>query len=440
MRFKGTAVLFAVFAALAGWVYWTDVRGREGRERREAAARRILDVDADAIVELRLTYPGRSIAARRAGAGWEFIEPPGLEADPAAWDTAAANIGRIDRDDTVAADAADLAVYGLDPPAVRVSVHLEGGTVEEIHFGNANPRGAFRYAKLSSNPEVFLAASSWASLFEKSTTDLRDRTVLRFDPDSVESIEVRGANPLRIVRDPEGWRLSAPIDARADDGQVDALLSAMQFARARDFADDAELEAPAWEIELNAGERAHVLLLARPAQELQGAIHARDASREPVFVVDPEIARILAEPLLAWRDRRIAIFDRAAVGGLAISSADDSITLRRSDENWRTTNSVPVDGTRVSAMLDALEFEEAVDIVDVPAATAAFGLDNPRLRVVLTDAGGAALVQGAFGAEAGGADRVYWRSGGDAAVKVVSRGVFDRFDVTEAELGPAQGP
>ncbi len=433
MKFKGTATLFAVFAGLAGWVYWTDIGGREDRE---AAARRILDVDAGAIVELRLTYPGRSIAARRAGEGWEFVEPPGLEADSAAWDTAAANVGRIDRDDTVVSDAADPAVYGLDPPAIRVSVRLEGGTVEEILFGNANPRGTFRYARLSSNPEVFLAAASWASLFEKSTTDLRDKTVLRFEPDSVQSITVRGANPLRIERDSEGWRLSAPIIARADDGQVEALLTMMQFARALDFADDAELDSPDWAVELNAGDQEHVLLL---APGLDGAFHARDTSRAQVLVIDGEIARMLAEPLLTWHDRRIGVFDRAAVGGITISGAGDAIALRRSDEGWRTADSAPVDEARVSAMLDALEFEEAADIVDSPVAPTAYGLDNPRLRVVLTDADGAPLLEGAFGTDDGRVDRVYWQSGGETAVRVVSRDIFDRFDVTEADLRPALG-
>ena len=59
MKFKGTAVLVVLLLILTGWVYWTDIRGRDERAQAEEDASRVLAVDDEDIVELRLTYPDR---------------------------------------------------------------------------------------------------------------------------------------------------------------------------------------------------------------------------------------------------------------------------------------------------------------------------------------------------------------------------------------------
>lgn len=306
MKFKGTAVLVVLLLILTGWVYWTDIRGRDERAQAEEDAGKILAVDDEDIVELRLTYPDRSIAAERTGDGWEFLIPEDFEADSGQWDTVAANVTRIDRDETIAAQPTDLAQYGLAEPGIRVEVLMADGSREEILFGNENPRGTFDYVKLASSDEVFLAAPSWAGLFEKETNDLRDKTLLRFNPDAVETIEISGG--------------------------------------------------------------------------------------------------------------------------------DGAIELHRTGSDWLAGDDRAVDSGQVSAMLDALEFEQATGIVDDPEPLGIYGLDEPRLRVILKDSAGSVLLDAAFGADADDADHLYWKSAAESQIKVLSKNVFDAFDVTEDEL------
>ena len=47
MKFKGTLSLLGLLIILVGWVYWSDIRGREERERAADEAGRAIPDDSD---------------------------------------------------------------------------------------------------------------------------------------------------------------------------------------------------------------------------------------------------------------------------------------------------------------------------------------------------------------------------------------------------------
>src|SRR4026207_1076211 len=110
MRFKGTAVLFVVFALLGGYVYFTEYRGREERQKQEESKKKVFPlVEEKNITELSLTYPDRTLTAVKKGEKqWQITAPPGIEADSDEWEQLASNIPRIEREDTVAQNVQDL--------------------------------------------------------------------------------------------------------------------------------------------------------------------------------------------------------------------------------------------------------------------------------------------------------------------------------------------
>src|ERR1700733_6394281 len=114
MRFKGTTVLFLVFLVLGGYVYFTEFRGKEDRQKREEAKKKAFPVDEKDITEISLIYPDRTITGVKKGEKqWQITAPPGLEADPDEWQQLASDIPKIEREDTVAQNAQDLAPFGL---------------------------------------------------------------------------------------------------------------------------------------------------------------------------------------------------------------------------------------------------------------------------------------------------------------------------------------
>src|SRR5690349_11926430 len=114
MRFKGTAVLFLVFLVLGGYVYFTEFRGKEEREKQEQAKKKVFQVEDQNITEISLIYPDRTITGVKKGEKqWQITSPAGLEADSDEWEQLASNVPRIEREDTIADNAQDLAPFGL---------------------------------------------------------------------------------------------------------------------------------------------------------------------------------------------------------------------------------------------------------------------------------------------------------------------------------------
>src|SRR5215470_12257568 len=191
MRFKGTAILFLLFVVLGGYVYFTEVRGKEERQKQEEAKKRVFQVEDKDITEISLTYPDRTITGvKKDDKRWDITSPPGLEADSDEWQQLASNLGRIDREDTVAQGAKDLAPFGLKDPAVKVSAKTKSGKTLEILFGGENPKKTYNYAKTSDAGDVFLTASNWSKTFSKNVSDLRNKKVLEFEPDDINDVRI----------------------------------------------------------------------------------------------------------------------------------------------------------------------------------------------------------------------------------------------------------
>src|SRR5882762_3018982 len=126
MKFKGTAALFIVLVVLGAFVYFTEYRGKEERQKQEESKKKAVQVEQKDITEISLIYPDRTISGVKKGEKqWQITSPPGLEADPDEWEQLASNIPKIERQDTVAQNVQDPAQFGLKDPAVKVSAKMK---------------------------------------------------------------------------------------------------------------------------------------------------------------------------------------------------------------------------------------------------------------------------------------------------------------------------
>src|SRR5262245_47907439 len=149
MKFKGTNILFLVLVVLGGYVYFTEYRGKEERQKQEQAKKKVFSVEDKDITEISLIYPDRTITGVKKGEKqWQITAPAGLEADSDEWEMLASNIPKIEREDSVAQNAQDLAPFGLKDPPVKVSAKTKAGKTLEILFGAENPKKTYNYAKL----------------------------------------------------------------------------------------------------------------------------------------------------------------------------------------------------------------------------------------------------------------------------------------------------
>src|SRR5688572_23288882 len=136
MRFKSTAIMFVVFAVLGGYVYFKEFRGQEEREKQEETKKRLFSIEEKDITEINLAYPDRTLSAVKKGEKqWQITSPAGIEADSDEWEQLAANVAKIDREDTVAENASDVAAFGLNQPALKLTAKTKDGKTLELQFG-----------------------------------------------------------------------------------------------------------------------------------------------------------------------------------------------------------------------------------------------------------------------------------------------------------------
>src|SRR5215475_10782945 len=222
MRFKGTAALFLAFIVLGGYVYFTEVRGKEERQKQEQSKKKVFPVEEKDITEVSLIFPDRTITGvKKAEKQWEITSPTGLEADSDEWQQLASNVPKIEREDTVAQNVQDLAQFGLKDPAVKVTAKTKDGKSLEVLFGAENPKKTYNYAKLSGSNDIFLTGSNWAKSFTKNVSDLRNKKVLEFETEDIDNLKIsEGAKELEVQKSGEDWQLKKPIDTKADERAI----------------------------------------------------------------------------------------------------------------------------------------------------------------------------------------------------------------------------
>ena len=82
MRFRGTIILLVVFAVLGGYVYFAEYRGRDEREQKKAAAKKLFPVPLKDVTGITLVYPDHKLSAvKKDEKHWEITEPKGIDAD-----------------------------------------------------------------------------------------------------------------------------------------------------------------------------------------------------------------------------------------------------------------------------------------------------------------------------------------------------------------------
>jgi hypothetical protein len=451
VRFKGTFVLFLVFLGLGGYIYFTEYRGREERQKQEEAKKRLFTAEAADVSEITLEFEDRTLTAvRKNDKNWEISSPAGLEADSEEWEQLASNFVRIEKEETVSTEKVDVTPYGLDKPVVKVTAKMKDGKTSGVLFGAENPRKTFHYAKRLDSDEVFLSPTSWGNNFKKSLTDLRYKKVLDFETDDIDSVRVVSTGKLEIEFQKSGmdWLIRKPIETPADAGEVSGFLSSIQFSRASAFAEDSldakagGLETPTARVTLH-DKKANVdkVLLFGKSPEKE-KYYAKDQSRAPIFILGTEILQKAQQPLFGWRDKSVVQLGAEGSSGvdeLEIVRGAEKVVFKKVGMDWQLSDGRKVQQGKVSAMPGSLESARATEIIDKPAGLGSYGLDKPRLSVTLRKAG-KDIGSVSFGRDNTAAAGVYAKGSG-SAVMTVGKELYDTFnvqlsDVLETQASP----
>jgi hypothetical protein len=415
--------LVVVAAALGGYLYYDSKHETTDDKKQDKV---FADVSSEKIDQVTVkSEKGDTTTVARQGDRWQETQPAAVPADEAEISGITSNLASATVSRVIDEQPSDYKQYGLDPARIEVGFKV-GGQDKKLLLGQKTPTGSDLYARVPDKPRVFLVPSYLDATFNKSAFDLRDKTILKIDRDKVDALAIETPDrTIKAAKQGADWRLSAPVDARADFGAIEGLLGRLNTTQIKAIsAPDADaaalkeygLDKPVATVRVTSGSAQAGLAIGKSAGE--GIVYAKDLSRPMVFTVEAALADELKKP--ADELRLKDLFDARAFNTtrLEIARGGQTVAFEKDKDTWKQVLPAPkaADGAKVDALLTALTNARATGFDDKPS-----GIDTPELTATLTfDEGKQDKVT--FARK--GADAVA-RRGGDASAAKIDASALD---------------
>ncbi len=397
---QSTIALVVVLAGLCAYIYFVTWKTPATESPESKQAKVFASVQADKIEELRIkSADGGVTTLKKSGDGWQLVDPVAARADESRVSAVTSSLSSISVKRVVEENPSDLHEYGLGDPRIDVGFKAAGDKdFRHLLIGEKTATGADLFAKRASDKAVLLIPANEEGTFNLSTFDLRDKALIKFDRDKVDGIEVSAdGKPLQLVKSGE-WKITRPVQARADFGSVEGLIGQLQTAQMKSIvaADPSPadlkkygLDKPGATINLSMGSARATLLVGGKADD--GSVYARDASRPDVMAIDATFAEDLKKGADRYRRKDVFEFRAFNANRLEVTRPGNSIqtvvfekTKGEGDkpDTWRrvTPNAGDVDREKVEVLLSKLANMRAASFTESTAKT---GLDAPAMIVLV---------------------------------------------------------
>lgn len=243
----------------------------------------ISKIESDAVTRLEIKTRGETIGLAKKGAGW-LIAPQNYPADGAKVKSMLFALEDMVLTDLVSESKAYVRYQLDDSQKITVKAWAADKVLREFDIGKEAATYQHTFIRLPANPNVYHARGDFRRKFVESATDLRDREVLAFDPDSLEKMRVTsGLDTLVMTRDsaPQSdqagdkpvetakrvW--TGPDGQNVDSGVLDSFLSSINNIKCENYLEGRqkdEFKSPVFEIALE-GKQAFTLALFKKEKE-----------------------------------------------------------------------------------------------------------------------------------------------------------------------------
>jgi Domain of unknown function (DUF4340) len=235
-----------------------------------------------------------------------------------------------------------------------------------------------------------------------SETEKKKEKVFSFDKSKVKEITLapKDGEAVTVVKDGQGWKLTAPQDAPADASAVDGLVSGFDGLE----VDEVVSEAPSKlaDFGLDTPQRTVAVTLQGATEPLKlllgnktpdgSSVYAKVPSKPRVFVIASYLATPFDKKAFDLRDRNLLHVQRDKVRSLEVTGPEGSYALARGGkEDWAFTRPLATKAGRWSVdsllglveglRMDSVAAEDAKDLKP-------FGLASPTRSVTVAFADG----------------------------------------------------
>ncbi|MFB3075186.1 MAG: DUF4340 domain-containing protein [Candidatus Methylomirabilales bacterium] len=224
--------------------------------------------------------------------------------------------------------------------------------------------------------------------------------LVSFQEEEVSSFSIRrGEKVITLERGENGWRMSEPVEDRADEKEIIALLGNVIRAKTErtleasgDSLADFGLQNPPIIFTVHLKEKETPFILEVGNTTPAGfSVYARRKGEEKILLAPDTVKTSLEKDAFAFRSKVLLSFAQEAVKAVSLRTDSLHVRLERQEKGkWRITEPVEVaaDSGKVSDLLRSLTQDQIQGFPDKPASLKMVGLDPPRGEIRLTLDGG----------------------------------------------------
>ena len=231
--FKTTLGLGVVLIGLIGYIYIFEPTNTNETDIKA----QVFAIAADDIDQLQVTAAtGETTQLQKEDGVWKITEPVVGGVDDIQINALTTGLSALAQE-RIVEDAEVLSQYGLDPPRIAVGFRKQGEqSLQHLLLGDRTPAGDDLYAKRQGDSSVFLVSSFIENTYNRTTFDLRDKSVLKFDQSTLEAISVaQESRVIDFVKKDASWMIAEPIAARAEYSAVEGLASLLSSSEVQRF-------------------------------------------------------------------------------------------------------------------------------------------------------------------------------------------------------------
>ena len=445
---KSTIALVVVLAGLGAYIYFVTWKQDATADSTNKQEKVFVGLEADKIEEIKVrSEKGDTTSVKKESGAWQMTSPVATKADESEVSGITSSLGQISVVRVIDENPSDLKDYGLAEPRIEINFKASGDKdYRKLYIGEKSPTGADLFAKRNGEKKVFLIPAFQESSFNKGTFDLRDKTLWKFERDKVDSLDIStGGKSLVMTRATGDWKITKPVEARADFGAVEGLIGRLQTAQMKSIVSEqapspADLkkygfDKPDATVNLTTGSARASLVVGGKADD--NTVYVRDESRPAVMTMDKSLVDELKKNADEFRKKDLFEFRSFNANRVEIARDGQTVAFEKSKgqgENapdvWKRVSPTAgdVDKEKIDSMLSRLSNMRAASFVASDAKT---GLDKPAMTVHVKFDDGKKEERVAFGKNG---DDVYAARPGDPGAAKAETSDFTEINKTLDEI------
>jgi uncharacterized protein DUF4340 len=406
-----------MLTALGLYLYLVEFPAQKFEEREEAAKKKVLTVEEQAITSFTFKSGRDELTFERsADNGWTLTKPIRTEADRREVQSLirALVLGSVHR--VVDHNPTELSPFGLDKPVAAITV--KGGSSEDtLLIGDSGPLSSTLYVLRTSDQTLLLTDLAPKDFVNKSLMTFRKKDILRVTSGDIDRVRLSYPTTEIVVyrvsdKPKPKWKIRYPVEAEADLNEIRMLLFRLEDFKAMGIIDPGPgrdalaktLKQPKVKITLHALDGEQTVKLYQPDPS-SGEAFAETAVDAPLYRINPTFLRDFTKELYNLQDKRLFGTEENDIALLSVKTHAEAYTLINQNGDW-VLEDLPTDKIDQQAVnlfvsrVVSVPAEERV--VKQPGALAPYGLVNPAAELRATGKDGKLAGKLSIGDQANG--------------------------------------